>query len=829
MLNKFVIHLKKPNLKKYKLKIPSLKTITQKRHFKKVVWILCVLFILALGVIVGSYKAILQNLPSISDLEEFEPNIITNIYSDDGEVIGEYAIEKRIEIAYEDIPEILINAIIATEDPRFYGHKGIDFLGMLRALKEDVKLILTPRRLHGGSTISQQLARELFLHRRQTIRRKIKEVLLSLQIEQNYSKEEILTLYCNQFNLGHGAYGVEAASRLYFGKPVSEITLEEAALITGIFRGPSVYSPYRNPEGTLRRRNHVINRLVDEKYITKEEGEAAKQTPMNVLPLYRDVSGFAAYFKEEVRKYLEQNFGADALYTQGLQVYTTLNKEYQRYAEAALVKHLHVLDKRQGWRMDKINLLEMGVENLEEITGPIKNPESNETLLKSWRRHSLEVGQISEAVVLSVERRNAAVKVKDYTGKMTNKEIGWTKTNNLQRLIKNGDIIHVKLASIDEEKKELSVALEQEPILEGAFMAIDPKTGQIKAMVGGYSFDRLKFNQATQALRQSGSVIKPFLYTAALENGYTPATVIVDEPTDFEDQWSGDVWSPPNYDLKYKGAVTLRWGLEESRNIVTAKILNYISPQIGVDYCKKFGITSTIYPYPSLALGAFEVRLIELVSAFSTFPNKGVRMHPYFITRIEDKDGNVLEETLQESEEVISPQIAYIMTSLLQGVIQRGTGQIARWLKKPLGGKTGTTDDFSDAWFMGFSPSLCAGVWVGHKEGRIPIGDRQAGSVAALPIWMDFFQRIIEEEEKLAEEKGVEFEPEAEFEVPPNLSFVEIDRKTGLLSTPFCLFPFREVFIPGTEPNRFCSHEDHMLSLDYYEILKKREQDQTNN
>lgn len=792
-------------------------------------WTFGVLFILSLGIIVGSYKAILQNVPSISDLEEFEPNIITNIYADDGEVIGEYAIEKRIEVAFEDIPEILINAIIATEDPRFYSHKGIDFLGMLRALKEDIKLILTPRRLHGGSTISQQLARELFLHRRQTIRRKLKEVLLSLQIEQDYSKEEILTLYCNQFNLGHGAYGVEAASRLYFGKPVSEITLEEAAMITGIFRGPSIYSPYRNPEGTLRRRNHVINRLVDEKYITKEEGEAAKKVPMSVLPLYRDVSGFAAYFKEEVRKYLEQNYGADALYTQGLQVYTTLNKAYQRYAEDALVKHLHVLDKRQGWRKDKVNLLDIGVENLEELSEPVKNPESNETLLQSWRRPSLEVGKISEAVVLSVETRNATVKVKDYTGKMTNKDIGWTKSNNLNTLIKIGDVIHVKLDRMDEEKKELSVTLEQEPVLEGAFLAIDPQTGQIKAMVGGYSFDRLKFNQATQALRQSGSVIKPFLYTAALENGYTPATVIVDEPTDFEDQWSGDVWSPPNYDLKYKGAVTLRWGLEESRNIVTAKILNYISPQIGVDYCKKFGITSTIYPYPSLALGAFEVRLIELVSAFSTFPNKGVRMTPYFITRIEDKEGNVLEETIEESEEVLSPQIAYMMTSLLQGVIQRGTGQAARWLKKPLAGKTGTTDDFSDAWFMGFSPSLCAGVWVGHEEGRIPIGERQAGSVAALPIWMDFFQRIIEEEEGIAEENGKEFKPEKEFEVPPNLSFVKIDRKTGLLSTPFCVWTLTEVFIPGTEPNRFCSHEDHMLTLDYYEMLKKRAQDQTNN
>jgi len=254
-----------------------------------------------MGVIVGSYKAILQNLPSISDLEEFEPNIITYIYADDGEVIGEYAIEKRIEVAYEDIPEILINAIVATEDTRFYSHKGIDFLGMLRALKEDIKLILTPRKMHGGSTISQQLARELFLNRRQTIRRKLKEVLLALKIEQNYSKQEILTLYCNQFNLGHGAYGVEAASRLYFGKPVSELALEEAALITGIFRGPSLYSPYRNPEGTLRRRNHVINRLVEEDYITQEEGDVAKQASMIVLPLYRDVSGFAAYFKEEVQ------------------------------------------------------------------------------------------------------------------------------------------------------------------------------------------------------------------------------------------------------------------------------------------------------------------------------------------------------------------------------------------------------------------------------------------------------------------------------------------------------------------------------------------------
>lgn len=796
---------------KFKIKI----TKTERRTALKIV-ILSLLFLMAcgLGGIYGLYTAIRENLPSISTLEEFEPNIITSIYSEEGEVIGEFAIEKRVEIPYEEIPEILKNAIIATEDPRFYHHNGIDFRGILRAVREDIRLRLgrKPRKLQGGSTITQQLARLLFLTPRQTIRRKLKEALLALQIEKNYSKEKILTMYCNQFYLGHGVYGVEAASNLFFGKSVPELNLEESALITGIFRGPSVYSPYNRQELTLRRRNHVINRLVEEGYLLKEEGKELKEKPMKVLPLRRGKSEFAAFFLEEVRKYIEKNYGANALYREGLKVYTTLDPRLQQYAEDALRRGLRVMDKKLKWRKDKRNLLEEGVEVLEDVW------------LDSWIVPAVKAEEVVDAIVISVERSQALVKVKDYVGRMGNTDIAWTETKNLKSLMKNGDVIQVKIKGINEEKGELLVSLDQEPLVEGSFLALDPLTGEIKAMVGGYSFQRSKWNRATQALRQPGSAIKPILYTAAIENGFTPADIIVDEPTVFIDKWSGEPWEPPNYDDKYKGAVTVRKGLEESRNIVTAKLLEYISPQTGADYCRKFGITSPVYPYLSLSLGTFELSMLELVSAFSVFPNKGIRVNPYFIARIEDKEGNILEESKIEVEEVITPQIAYMMTYLLQGVIQRGTGWQASFLTKDknLAGKTGTSDDWADAWFLGFSPSLCAGVWVGH-ETKVSLGEKQSGAIVALPIWIEFFQKVIESEKKRAEEEGREFEIE-EFEVPPNLSFVEIDRKTGLLATPFCLFPFKEVFLPGTEPNRFCSHEDHMMILDYYSMKSKEEE-----
>jgi penicillin-binding protein 1A len=755
-----------------------------------------------LGAGFGAYRAVKQNLPSVSDLESFESNIITSVYSDEGEVIKDFAIERRVEVTYDMIPEVLKEAIIATEDPRFYSHHGVDLLGILRAIKENIRSGRLLRRPQGGSTITQQLARLLFLYPQQTIGRKLKEMYLSLQIEKQYSKEKILEMYCNQFYLNHGVYGVETASNFYFGKSVADLTLEEAAMIAGIFRGPSYYSPYTNVAVTLRRRNHVINRMVEEGYLSKAQGEEAKAKPMEVLPWRRGSSDFAAYFFEEVRKYIEKKYGSEVLYRGGLKVYTTLNPTLQKYAEEELLGRLRELDKQKGWRKDKRNLLQEGDVNLEEVW------------LDSWLTSYVEENEIADAIVLSVSRKEAEVKVKRMIGKVRNKGIGWTKTDNLEKLIQAGDVIQVKVKKVDTETKELEVLLDQHPQIEGAFLAIEPRSGQIKAMVGGYSFQRSEWNRATQAQRQAGSAIKPILYAAAMDNRFTPATIIVDEPVVFPDKWLGEDWAPRNYDRKYKGAVTVRIGLEESRNVVTAKILDYISPQTGVDYCRRFGLTSTIYPYLSLSLGTFEVSLLELVSAYTAFPNKGVRVRPYLITRIEDREGTVLEEARVEAEDVISPQTAYLVTSMMEGVIHRGTGVAAADLGIPLGGKTGTTSDYSDAWFIGFSPALCAGVWIGNDT-RITLGARQSGAVAALPAWKGFFKRLIDDETKRAEQEGREpfFE---DFEVPMNINFVEIDRKTGLLATPICMWPIREAFLAGTEPLRYCSHQDHMMILDYY-------------
>ena len=812
-----IIKIKKTRIRRSRIKkpaitLPSITIPKGRRRLEVVLVTLLFLTACALGSILGAYRAFRQNLPDVATLEKFEPNIITYVYSDKGEVIGEFAIEKRVEIAYENIPELLKQAIIATEDPRFYRHRGVDFIGIMRAVKENLKIGRKSNRWQGGSTITQQLARQLFLHTQQTIRRKVKEVLLSLNIEKRFSKEKIMTMYCNQTYLGHGVYGIEAASQLYFGKSVGELNLEEIAMIVGIFRGGAFYSPYTREDLTLRRRNHVINRMVEEGYISKDVGEEAKKEPMKVLPLRRGESEFAAFFLEEIRKYLEKKYGVNALYREGLKVYTTLNPTYQRYAEEDLRKQLHVLDKTQGWRDDKRNLIKEGIAEYES------------TWLPNWLTPIVTEGDISEAIVLDVERNKALVKVKEYKGVMTNEGIEWTWRKNLKDLIKKGDVIQVKVNRIDEKKKELNVSLDQEPLLEGSFLAVEPHTGKIRVMVGGYSFARSKWNKATQALRQTGSAIKPILYAAAIDNGFTPATIIVDEPTEFYDKWSDEPYKPKNYDEQYKGAVTLRKGLEESRNVVTTKLLEYISPQTGVDYCRKFGITSPVYPYLSLALGSFEVNLMELVSAFSVFPNKGIRITPYFITRIEDKNGTVLEENTIESEEVLSPQVAFIMTNLMRGVFERGTAASASYLlkDKDLAGKTGSTDEFTDAWFIGFSPTLCTGVWVGHNT-NIPIGEKMTGAVAALPAWRNFIQKVIEDEMGKWKEQGIEPVRE-QFEEPPGISWVTIDRKTGLLATPFCLFPFREAFLPGTEPKRFCSNEDHMMIYDYYGLKKDKDE-----
>ncbi len=793
------------------IRIPSVKIRIRRIEKGKLLKAFLLLVFLGLaaflGGIYGSYRTIIDDLPPVSDIEDFRPKLITTVYSESGEVLKEFAQERRVEVTYEQLPDVLIKAIVATEDQSFFRHSGVALRGIMRAVMADVMKVLRGRRPEGGSTITQQLARSLFLHREVSVRRKLKEIFLSVQIEKTYSKQDILTMYCNHFYLGHGAYGVETASNLFFGKSVRDLSLEEAALIAGIFRGPSLYSPYTNQRGTLNRRNLVLSRMMAEGYITRAESEAAKGTPLNVLPLRRTSAEFGAYFFEEVRKYVERNYGADALYGGGLKVTTTLDPVLQKYGERALRKGLRDVENRlAGWRADKPNLLAEGKTDLEA------------EWLDTWENPFLETGEVYDAVVLSVARNEAVVRIKGYTGTMGARDIAWTKAGRLDALIKRGDVVQARVDRIDEDPKEAQVSLDQKPVRNGGFLAVDPRTGQIKAMVGGYSFRDSQYNRAVQAPRQTGSSIKPFLYTAALEHGFTPASLIIDEPVTFIDRWNGEPWSPKNYDRRYKGAVTLRRGLEESRNVVTARLLDFISPQVGVDYCRRFGITSPLYPYLSLSLGTFEATLAEMVSAFSTFPNKGVRFKPYFITRIEDRDGNVLEEARVESEEVISPQTAYMMTYLMKGVVEgeTGTARALQALGWPLAGKTGTTDRYSDAWFIGFSPDLCAGVWIGHDK-MVTLGERQSGGAAALPVWRDFFVRVIEDRKRRAAEEGIELVPE-DFEVPPNLVFVEIDKKTGLLTTPICRYPFLEVFFPGSEPGRYCTLADHMRILDYYTV-----------
>ncbi len=790
----------------------------RKKLFRQILTILVFATAIGLGGLLGTYIAVKQGLPDVAEIEKLTPSLTTAILADDGRIVKEIGPEKRILVAYDKIPEALKQAILATEDPRFFKHKGVDMRGFIRAIWQNVWHVFGGRKLEGGSTITQQLAREFFLYRQQTIHRKLVEWVLAIQIEKRYSKEKIFEMYCNQFNLGHGAYGIEAAAHLFFGKSVPELTLDESAMIAGIFRGPSRYSPYNAPELTLNRRNHVLTRMMEEGYLEKARADEIRKKPLAVLPLGRSDSDFGATFFEEVRRTIVATYGEDALYRGGLKVYTTLNVDAQTAAEAALEKGLRDHDKRRGWRKDKLLLTE-------DKAFLTSGKSLDDYWLKSWISPRVEPGDVVEAIVLSVAKAEAKVRVKTYTGTIRNDDIErWTGTKQLDRLLSPGHVVPVLIKSRDSAKKEFVASLDQEPLAEAAFIAIEAQTGQIKAMIGGYSFGRSQLNRAMQTARQPGSSIKPLLYTAALENGFTAASRIEDAPKDFEDKWSHETWTPRNYDRQYKGMITLRWGLEESRNVVTATLLDQISPQTGVDYCKRFGISTTLYPYLSLALGTFDIRLIEMVSAYTVFPNRGVRIKPHFITRIEDRDGNILEEGRVESEDVISPQTAYLMTYLMQGVVARGTAASASSLlaDKPLAGKTGTTDKYTDAWYIGFSPSLCAGVWVGNDDNK-SLGANESGAVAALPIWTSFFRGFIQAEKKRAEEAKSEVKPE-EFVVPEGIVFEAIDRKTGLRPASFCRWRFMEAFLAGTEPMRYCSLEDHLLVLDYDSDARGKEE-----
>jgi penicillin-binding protein 1A len=735
------------------------------------------------GILSGVLFAYAGDLPLISELDAYAPSAITRVYASNGETLAEFATERRLVISYDEISPHLRNAIISAEDKGFNNHFGLSITAMIARVTSD---ILRRRLVAGGSTLTMQMARDLFADEIGFVRgdkspeRKIREILVAIQIEKRYTKREILTLYANQTCFGHGTCGVEAASRLYFAKRAKDVTLEEAALIAGIIQAPNRQSPYINRGAAKFRRDYTLQQMAENGYITQEQADAAKQQPIVTRGQPQPVRSVAPFFTEEVRKYLEQKYGAKALYESGLSVQTGIDIRLQRAANRAIDRGLRMVDKRRGYRRNNPNLTAQG-QNLETYRH------------ERWAR-AVAVDDIIPAVVMNVSPTSARVRIGQQIAELRGDGIAWARRAP-PALFKVGDLIEVRVTQVDQSAKITAIALEQPPLVEGALVAIDNRTGQIRAMVGGYSFDRSKFNRATQARRQVGSLFKPFVYTAAIDRGYTPTSVIIDEPVSYEPGPGQPPYQPKNYDGKYEGGVTLRHALEDSRNVPAVKMMEALTPQQVISYARRFGLESKLEPYLSLSLGAADLTLIDMTSAYSVFPNGGVRMRPYPILKISDRDGNQLEESRPEPQDAIRADTAYVMTSLLRGVVQRGTAGSANQLGWPLGGKTGTTDDYGDAWFIGFDPDITVGVWVGHDE-RKPIGHNETGAVAALPIWIEFMRAYIETRDA---KNPPEFVP------PGNIVFVPVNASSGEAAgegEP----GINEAFISGTQPGAAIPH-----------------------
>lgn len=733
------------------------------------------LFVVAavLGIATGVIFAYAGDLPQISALDDYAPSTISRVYGARGEVIGEFAIQRREVIPYEEISPKLKQAILAAEDSEFEQHFGLSIPRIVVTLIKDIIY----RRMHGASTLTQQLARKLFLTDDKTPERKIKEALLAIQIEKRYTKNEIFTLYCNQMYLGHGVYGVQAAARLYFGKAARDLTLEEAALIAGILQGNVRQSPYVNMEAALRRRNYTLTRMAEVGYISPEEAEAAKKTPITMRGEQPTGSASAApYFLEEVRKELEARYGAKQLYENGLSVQTALDLRLQDAASRVLEEGLRRIDKRRGFRKPRRNVVTEG-HTIEEFRQP------------RWDR-PMHVGDVVPAVVVDVEAGTIRARAGGLRVSIDRKGSAWA-GKPAGQLVTRGDLIEAKLVTVDTAGQDAEGSLEQPPAVEGAVLAIDNRTGQIRAMVGGFSFDRSKFNRATQAYRQVGSAFKPIVYTAAIDRGYTPVTMLLDTPSSFSTGAGQPVYTPLNYDRKFEGPVTLRHALEDSRNIPAVRVMEELGPKQVIAYARRLGLESPLPPYLAVALGAAEATLTEMTSAFAVFPNQGVRMRPYSVMKVTDREGNVLEENRPEPKDAIRADTAFVMTNLLRGVVQRGTATKAAALNWEIGGKTGTTDDYTDAWFIGFDPDITIGVWVGLDQKK-PIGHNQTGAEAALPIWIDVMRAWI----------GDRTEP-PRFEPPGNIVFVSIDKGSGTAADDGTPGAISEAFIAGTQPGGF--------------------------
>lgn len=751
-----------------------------RRHRRKLI-ALAVTTVVA-GAAGGSLGAFLRlDLPDVRALEDYTPPVMSRVLTRDGRTVDTFAEQRRILIDYRQIPASFRDALIATEDANFLDHTGVDLKGVVRAAWTDIKLM---RIEEGASTLTMQLARDLFLHRQKTIQRKLQEAVLAMEIERHYTKEEILTFYANQVYMGHGRYGLEAAARHYFGKTARELDLAESATIVGLLQRPEALSPYKNPDAATRRRNHVLSRMVTEGRIAPEVAREASREPI-VLASDRDLDDPAPYFVEEVRRWLKARYGDGSVYQEGLEVRTTLDLELQRLANEAVDLGLRELDKRQGWRGAQARVPEG------------QDPATWEP--ESWGRPP-RPGDVGDGVVIAVDASRAEVRVGPFTGTLGAGAVAWTKKRKVSDVVAAGDVVRVRIGEVDEDGVTVALELEQEPDVQGALVALDPSTGEVLALAGGFDFERSEFNRATQARRQTGSAFKPIVFAAALEEGWTLADAIVDEPTVFLDPSNPEPYQPENYGNKYYGRLTLRRGLEKSANIATVKLLDEVGYDEVISLSRRLGVRSELQPYPSLALGSFGITLLELTSAYATFANRGVHVEPHLVREVRDHRGELMLQLEPEVQDAVRPEVAFLMNRSLEGVITDGTGRAAAFIDRPLAGKTGTTDDFTDAWFVGYAPDLAVGVWVGFDVVR-SLGSRETGAQAALPIWAHFMAGALDRR------------PVTDFDRPAGVRLLSVDRETGLRANPEagCQHVLVEAFVEGSEPTEFCTRVHHRL------------------
>ena len=768
-----------------------------------------IVFVVAIAGAAGMLWHFSQSLPDYNQLQDYEPAVMTRIHASDGSLLAEYARERRLYTPIQAVPKLVLNAFIAAEDKNFYEHGGIDFMGIARAVSSAVQNYGSGRRPQGASTITQQVAKNFLLTNELSMTRKVKEALLAMKIERTFSKERILELYLNEIYLGMGAYGVAAASLVYFDKSVHELTVAEAAYLAALPKGPNNYHPFRQRERAIERRNYVVDRMLEDHYITAQDAEKARKDPLRIAQRTSGAHVFAAeYFAEEVRRYINEHYTEKKLYEGGLSVRTTLDPKLQMLARKTLVDGFVRFDEQQGYR-GAISKLDMSGEwgaKLAEVKAYSD--------IAPWRLAVvLETGDTAARIGLQPLRDpgGAVSKARD-TGTVMLEGVKWAKfatgtmrgkvPAKVSQVLEVGDVVYVEPL----EGKDGQFRLRQVPEVSGAMVAMDPLTGRVLAMVGGFSYDQSQFNRATQALRQPGSSFKPLVYAAALDNGYTPSTVVLDAPLEV-DTGSG-IWAPENYTRKFYGPSTLRFGIEQSRNVMTVRLAQDIGMPLIGEYAKRFGIYDSLPPYLSFALGAGETTLLRMVGAYAMLDNGGKKVQPTLIDRIQDRYGKTIyrhdqrecrgcdaqkwenqnePSLVDKRERVIDAMTAYQITSIMEGVVQRGTATVVKEVGKPIAGKTGTTNDEKDAWFVGFSPDLVVGVYLGYDKPR-HMGKAATGGVLAAPIVRDFMKVALADK------------PAVPFRVPAGIKLIRIDAKSGMRAAPGDQRVILEAFKPGTAP-----------------------------